>query len=250
MRMVGEFGYPMYDFHSHILPCLDDGAKDVTITEMLLNETSEMGIDGIVATPHFYATDCKPEDFLNKRATAVKGLLSVYDEAKHPKLYLGAEVAYFYGIGSAKELYKLAIDGTNLILVEMPFVSWNDQILTEIQNIQDKLKLRPVIAHMERYLRFQSKKIFRKVMDAGFDMQFNAEFLADSSNRKMINKLLACDSISLIGSDCHNITSRPQNLSCGVAGLLKYKRGASALEKISKRSLTYIAEAIPISKAV
>ena len=58
----------MIDFHSHVLPGMDDGAKDTDESLALLRLTKEQGIDGIVATPHFYPDRENPEDFLLRRS--------------------------------------------------------------------------------------------------------------------------------------------------------------------------------------
>ncbi len=110
-----------------------------------------MGIDCMVATPHFRATESKLDDFLRERGASADRLLSVYDKETHPKIYLGAEVDYFCGIGSAKDISKLTVGGTKCIHIEMPYTAWNDGMLREIEDIRTKLKLRPIIAHMERY---------------------------------------------------------------------------------------------------
>lgn len=45
----------MIDFHTHILPGIDDGSRSVEMTMQMLNAETEQGVTGIVATPHFYA---------------------------------------------------------------------------------------------------------------------------------------------------------------------------------------------------
>ncbi len=235
----------IYDFHSHILPELDDGARDTAVSKELLDVSSKMGIDGIVATPHFYATENRVGRFLENRAAAVERILTVYDKAAHPRVYLGAEVAYFYGIGSAKDMERLTIEGTKILLVEMPYATWNDNVLAEIRNIRDRLKLTPVIAHMERYYKLQSKKTFKWFIDNRIDMQFNASFLADAGNRRAVGKLIKAGAIHMIGSDCHNIGTRPQNLISGIEMLEQYSH--EALRGVCELSQAYLRAATPIA---
>ena len=45
----------MIDFHTHILPGIDDGAKDVSVSAAMLEMEKEQGVNEIVLTPHYYA---------------------------------------------------------------------------------------------------------------------------------------------------------------------------------------------------
>ena len=56
------------DFHSHVLPGIDDGSTDVAESIALLRMEAEQGIRHVVATPHFYPRHDSPERFLNRRA--------------------------------------------------------------------------------------------------------------------------------------------------------------------------------------
>ena len=56
------------DFHSHILPGIDDGSASVEQSIAMLRMEAEQGIDHVVATPHFYPQYDTPEHFLRKRA--------------------------------------------------------------------------------------------------------------------------------------------------------------------------------------
>ena len=47
----------MIDFHTHILPLMDDGSKSIEESIKMLKMLSAQGVKRIVATPHFYAND-------------------------------------------------------------------------------------------------------------------------------------------------------------------------------------------------
>lgn len=53
------------DFHSHILPGIDDGSRDVSMSLELLKESRNQGIGAVVATPHFYANNNTIDRFLD-----------------------------------------------------------------------------------------------------------------------------------------------------------------------------------------
>ena len=47
----------MIDWHSHVLPQMDDGSKSAEESLAMLKMQSEQGVDTVIATPHFYAND-------------------------------------------------------------------------------------------------------------------------------------------------------------------------------------------------
>lgn len=74
------------------------------------------------------------------------------------KLHLAAEVYYFQGIGSAGMIPKLCVEGTQTLLLEMPFAQWNSAIYADVEKLVRHQKLKVVLAHIERYYEFQKKK--------------------------------------------------------------------------------------------
>ena len=60
----------MIDIHSHILPGIDDGSKDVEMSLSMLRKQEEQRIEAIFLTPHFYADLTDPDTFLNERHDA------------------------------------------------------------------------------------------------------------------------------------------------------------------------------------
>ena len=53
------------DFHSHILPQMDDGAKSTDESIELLKALAEAKVEKVVLTPHFYRNDENIAAFLN-----------------------------------------------------------------------------------------------------------------------------------------------------------------------------------------
>ena len=141
------------DFHSHILPGMDDGSASVAESIALLRMEAEQGIDHVVATPHFYPQKDTPERFLQRRAEAEAALRE--EMQKHtglPKLSVGAEVFYFPGISDSEAMASLTVDRKRCILIEMPQPPWSDAVYREIQGLYTKRGLIPIIAHIDRYI--------------------------------------------------------------------------------------------------
>ncbi len=198
----------MVDFHSHILPMMDDGSRSVEMSLEMLDEEKKQKITDVILTPHFYPETETISNFLLRREKSASMLLKNIKGKELPRLYLGAEVAYYYGISSNKELDKLCIEGTRAILIEMPFSRWRDFEIEEILKISDGLGFQPILAHIERYLDIVTKKTLKRLYENNVMFQSNAEFFINPHTRKKALKLFSDNMIDFIGSDSHNMDTR------------------------------------------
>ena len=64
----------MIDWHSHVLPALDDGSHSIAQSLEMLTMLKEQGVDTVIATPHFYANDESVEKFLERRERSARAL--------------------------------------------------------------------------------------------------------------------------------------------------------------------------------
>lgn len=217
------------DFHTHILPCIDDGSKSVEMSLKMLGHYSKE--DVVVLTPHFYPSHDRPEKFLEKRQEAYQQLLEVVDEAM-PKLVLGAEVYYFHGISQWQGLKDFVIENTKYVLIEMPMPPWTKQMIEEVDMIYSNLGLKPIMAHIDRYIQpFKTHGILRMLEGMNILVQANASFFLENKTSRWARKLLKQEVIHVLGSDCHNLDSRAPNL---LAALKKIERkmGHEEIERI------------------
>lgn len=207
------------DFHSHILPALDDGSESAEGSLAMLAEAKRQGTSLMVATPHFYADTETPDSFLSRRAKSIRQLLnSGYNPRIHPSVYVGAEVAYFHGIGRSEDLKRLCIFGTKIVLIEMPFCHWTSAILEDLYSIQTYLGLFPILAHIERYTDMRKASMRRTMMNRGIFLQINADMVRSHMTRRRALRMLMKGEVQLLGSDCHNMTTRPP----GMRDMLNY----------------------------
>ena len=221
----------MIDWHSHILPGMDDGIKSVEESIQLLSMLSEQGADTVVATSHFYANDESVDRFLERRTECYSKLSAVLPDSA-PKILLGAEVSYYQGISRLEELSKLCIEGTDLLLLEMPFARWSKSMIREIIEITVQRSITIILAHIERYLDIQELEVFDELREYGVIMQVNAGFFKRLSTRRRARKLLLTGYIQIIGSDTHNIKLRPPTL--GVAyDVIEKKFGKDFIDEIN-----------------
>ena len=221
------------DFHSHILPGIDDGSASVEQSIAMLRAEAEQGIRHVVATPHFYARYDSPEHFLEKRDAAEKLLRQ--EMARYsglPELSVGAEVYFFRGMSESELLPQLTIRGKRCILIEMPHGNWPEESFRELEAIWEKRGILPLIAHIDRYIQpFKTRGIPEKLARLPVYVQANADFFLDRRTRGMAMRMLKKDQIQLLGSDCHNLDSRRPNLGMAVEEI-RQKLGADALERI------------------
>ncbi len=207
----------MTDFHAHILPAVDDGAKNLDESLTLLRMLSEQGVDTVIATPHFYANKESVDSFLARRADAF-ALLSdnLFDGA--PNIILGAEVAYYSGISRLDGLSKLCVDGYPLLLLEMYMAKWSEYNIRELCELAANAPFTVVIAHIDRYMRFQPKGTIERLLNAGILLQANASFFYSFASKRKARSMLKKRQLHFIGSDCHNSSSRPPTISAAMRG--------------------------------
>lgn len=223
----------LIDFHTHILPRMDDGSLSVEMSQKMLDMSRGQGVGCVVLTPHFYPSRDYPEHFLKKREHRFGELLAARGNSR-PTIIPGAEVQYFDGLTEMRDLPRLRIGKSPALLVEMPFCEWTNRVVENIIELSRRGEYVIIIAHIERYMQFQSESVIRRLVREGVLIQSNADFFTRRlSSRKALN-MLDDGLIHLIGSDCHNITSRPPNIS-GAFELISKKRGPEAVQRIIKR---------------
>lgn len=204
----------MVDFHTHILPKIDDGSKSLEESLAMLRAEWEQGIKEVVLTPHFYPQMDDPYKFLERRQTSFERLKEAMGNEPLPKLRLGAEVYFYHGMSNSEILKELVISGTRCILVEMPTFPWTERMYMELADIYNKLELIPIVAHIDRYIRpFRTYGIPQKLALLPVLVQASGSFFVANSTRRLAIRLLKEDKIHLLGSDAHNMTSRPPALN-------------------------------------
>ena len=231
----------MIDFHTHILPGIDDGSRNSDMTMAMLAEESAQGVTAIAATPHFYSDRISIDGFLDRRAASLARVQERLADSgltsSAPMLYTGAEVYYFPGMGKAERLRELTISGTDTVLIEMPFVQWDERIVTEVTDVIREQKLRVVLAHVERYIGYQkNKRYWNQILELPLTVQLNAgSFMKGLRKRHFCLEMLKERPDSIIGSDCHNLESRRPNLAEARA-VIEKKLGSRTLAAIDAKT--------------
>ena len=236
----------MIDFHSHILPGMDDGAASPEESIQMLKMSAEQGVDTIFATCHFYADKEDPANFLKRRKTAFENLRTYYRSLGDasfniPVIFPGAEVYYFPGIAECEEIVPLALGSTGLLLVEPPMASFTRRMLDEIEAIGANLNLIPVIAHLDRYCRLlKDSSLFELISSRRILIQVNATFFLYRDSEEFAFKMLGKEMFQFLGSDCHNTSSRAPNLGPAAEKIneRKFEKSLAKLNELSYNVLS------------
>lgn len=222
------------DFHTHILPEMDDGSSSTEESVRMLHASVQDGISCVVLTPHYQAERESPDRFLERREHCLEQLQKVWTR-KMPRLIPGAEVSYYDGISCMRELPRLCAGTSRCLLREMPFCPWTERMLSEVISLSVRGGYHVVLAHVERYLRFQKEEVFLRLMEQGIRFQANAGFFVDWRTRRKAFCLLKYGRIHLLGSDSHNMMQRPPDL--GEACRLFHEKGCDEqLQEIMDRA--------------
>lgn len=203
----------MTDFHSHILPGIDDGSQNLQMSEKMLELEAKSGIDTIVATPHFYLSKQNVDDFVEKRQAAYEQLLPVAEE-KGIRIVCGAEVYYSSSLIDV-DLSKLRIGDTRYMMVELPYTKLSDNFIRGFHSFVGNIssEITPVLAHAERYLNFTDEDSLYEIMNTDMLVQLNSgSFKPFSPQIKFMLNLIKHDMAHLLGTDCHNTTTRSPNM--------------------------------------
>ena len=217
----------MIDFHSHILPNIDDGSTSMEESVKLIKEAAQAGFTGIISTSHYlqnyYECDeAERRNLLNELTEQVKmadatgrenfadGIGDIAgDNTRVPELYLGSEI---YITTEMVELLKegkaSTINGTNYVLFELPMNS-KPLFVKEVVYKLIENGYNPIIAHPERYSYVKEDIEFArelKNMGALFQSNYGSVIgMYGGTAKKTLKKLLKEDLISFLGSDVHAV---------------------------------------------
>ncbi len=190
------------DFHSHILPGIDDGARKSEDSIAALKKAASCGIGQVVFTPHFYPHRQNPKEFLSRREASYRRLFEKTDGFRAlPAVYRGAEVLAFAGLDRMEGFRSLLIEGTDILLLELPFsaAEHTEELFETIERILNRHRLTVLLAHPHRY---EEKSILR-ALTLGARLQLNAEDAASFFQRRRTEAFLATGAVAALGSDMH-----------------------------------------------
>ena len=207
----------MIDFHSHILPEIDDGSRNLEQSILMINEAKEVGFTKIISTSHYMENyyECDVE----KRKQLIKQL---QDEVQDIELYLGNEI---YITNNIIELLKngkaSSINNTRYVLFEFPLITTKPMNDKEVIYRLVENGYIPIIAHPERYPFIQENPEYLfELEDMGALFQANYGSIIGMYGlkaKRTLKILLRNNLISFFGSDVH----RPEQVYNKIPKIVK-----------------------------
>lgn len=225
-----------FDIHSHVLPALDDGSKDMEMSMRMIRMAYEQGVRYMMATPHYYSGHHNPSV---KRVEEAYNALKkeIAKEYNDFTLLLGNEIYYSKGVAEElKDNQIFTLNGSNYVLVEFSFGAGFSVMYDAVQTLVRKGYV-PILAHIERYSNIHGEpgKI-RNLVEAGAYIQVNADTLMGSIFNKETSfayKLLKQELVHFLGSDCHDDKRRVPRMADAI-GKLNKKIDSEVIDWITK----------------
>lgn len=191
------------DYHSHILPGVDDGVKKMEVSLKVLERYEQLGIAEVWCTPHIM------EDIPNTTAALKARFAELCEAYQGPvKLHLAAEYmmdALFEERLQQSDLLPLGDKG-NQLLVETSYFTPPMDMDALLNQVKQK-GYYPVLAHPERYV-YMDRGRYTALKDMGVLFQLNLSSLAGAYGSEAKDKarwLLKHNYYNLAGSDLHSL---------------------------------------------
>ena len=197
------YGVNMTDLHTHILPDIDDGSKNISDSVKYLHKLKALGIKNVVLTPHFYPQDEVSSEMLKRRDAAFALLKEKNNSGIN--LYLGSECYMHEYLFHAQELGPLCIGGGKYLLTELSYdMDMGEKMLDMIYKLGAKYEVTPILAHIERYpYIMKNEKMTEAFLEAGCLFQVNAEAFLNPFKCGKILKYLEKGYVHFLGTDTH-----------------------------------------------
>ena len=197
------------DIHAHILPELDDNSNTLEASIQLLEKEVKDNIDIVIAAPAFDATTQTVEDFLEARDIAYTRLITEVGLMDIPSIKLAAEVKFIRNLKNLPRLQELCIEGTDYLLLKLPQIQINKEIINDIYDLTYTTNIKPIICNVEDSLQYTSIESLEEILDMDVLGQVNASSLIDKDSRKSVFRLINNNYVHLIGSNAYNPINKP-----------------------------------------
>lgn len=203
----------LYDIHCHILPGVDDGAKNMDIALALIEKEIEAGVETIILTPHFRKEMFEPD---------MEDIWNAYDELlyetryKNIRLYLGCEFhANMEMVETLDNDLRPTLADSRYVLTEFAHNS-TQAFMKERADALLMSGYRPIIAHIERYRATRKDfDLIEDLIEMGCEVQVNADAIIGRDGlgaQRFCKKLMQEDMLHYVGSDTHNLRGRAPHL--------------------------------------
>lgn len=197
------------DMHSHLIPGIDDGAKDEQTTLLMIKGLKALGFTQLITTPHIM------KSYFDNNEQIILSGQKKFNAKYQTDIIAAAE--YFVDeefIEKIKSNTPLLTFGDNYVLIEVSMGVKDKQLEEAVFELTSR-NYKPVLAHCERYpYMFEHGKLnyYEKLKDADVLLQVNIRsFLGQYGEiqKKIARKLAINDMIDFLGTDIHNEMQLP-----------------------------------------
>jgi protein-tyrosine phosphatase len=203
----------LIDIHAHVLPGVDDGARDEQAALEMLRAAADDGIGTLVATPHSHWADGYD---IPAAVARLSELASAHDI--DIEILPGSEVRIAADLIEQHEHGKLrTLNDTQHLLLELYFAhEWRIEVVERVISRLQEAGVRPILAHPERYpFVVIEPKVIERFVALGVPIQINALSLSgyhSEASRRTALALLEAGLVHIIASDAHSARWRPPQL--------------------------------------
>lgn len=200
----------MIDIHSHILPGIDDGAKDINESIEIARNAVREGIEKMICTPHATGDYDSILEQANESIFILKQKLKDGDISL--ELDLGFEVLANENFLDYPKPENLAFGKSPHILLEFNFDCFPEKIFDEILYVLKISKIAPILAHPERYeYLYKDTSLIKKIKAQNVKLQINTSSILGAHGfqpKSFAKKLLTKGYADYLASDVHSLGSR------------------------------------------
>lgn len=217
----------MIDIHSHLLPEIDDGSKDLETTLKMIEIYKNQGVDNVIATPHFY-----PSYFENTKDIISREVEKINIELKSRNIDFnilpGSEVFLNRNtINDLKEGKIQTLNNTKYILIEFDYKRLPDYALEYIYEIH-LLGYRTIIAHPERYYyTIKNPLMLNDFIDEECLIQINTSSITGLFGKdiqKAAIRIIENGAFNFIATDAHTTNGRGPYFKESLEIIKKFKK--------------------------
>ena len=204
---LNDFSELFADMHSHFIPGIDDGSRDMDESLSLIRSMAELGFRKLITTPHIMS-----DSFRNTSSVIREGLMKVKERLSSQSIHIELEAAAEYYLD---DMFLQLLDEGDLLtfgrekylLIEVSYINYPENLNNIIFDILVK-GYTPVLAHPERYPFWGAKfEEYKKLKDMGLLFQMNIGSLSGYYGpdvKRTAEKLAANNMVDFLGSDAHH----------------------------------------------
>lgn len=220
------------DIHCHILPGVDDGARNIREAEAMLKMQYKDGVRRIVATPHYRVGMFEPDmNTVYHQYTVLQKMAADMGI----ELILGCEFhSNLDMVETLQQGRRPTMGGSPFVLVEFSGRDTYDKIRRQIRELVNH-GYEPIIAHVERYgYLIKDFENIEDLIELGAYLQVNASSVLGEygwTTKRFCRKLMKEDCLHFVATDAHRKRERRPNLG-ECADYIEKKMGRDYMKRI------------------